>query len=388
MFLSLEWFKRWFPAVLLLLSLFLPWWTMIDLYATRGPARKETYHFRPFESFTLSFPWVDETKFFTYEFGLTAFYSVKFSNIPFLFLVSALILLGGLCGLFNERGTRTLGGLLGIGGFVFYFVWRLVFTPWYVGGKNFYFGTGEYATMHYDVGAVWFLSIGFYLAVIGSLMLLALSIGTPTETPKEPVFSVIKGVRRSIFLGIAWIKRRLPAVFLLLSLLLPWWTMIEPRWGNPFRLGNILFISVRSYTFYLSFPWNPNVQLNTWSLGLDGYLRANFYDIPMFCLVSSLIFVGGLCGFSYKKKIRSLGGLLSILGAVSFFILVFHKIYSFYFLENPYFGIAEPHRNSYMETDSTIIWFLSIGFYIALAGSLMLLLPLIRTLVKRFRKRL
>jgi len=70
---------------------------------------------------------------------------------------------------------------------------------------------------------------------------------------------------------------------------------------------------------------------------------------------------------------------LAILGAVSFFILVFHKIYSFSFLENPYFGIAEPHRNSYMETDSTIIWFLSVGFYLALAGSLMLLLPLIRT---------
>jgi len=363
MFLSVEWAKRWLPALFLLLSLFLPWWTRIDLYAY-SKFMKETYYFRPFESFTLSFPWAEELEFLSSDGGMGAWYGLEFFNVPFLFLVSALIPLGGLCGLSNQRRTRTLGGLLGIGGVVLYFVWSLVFPPYIRGGefRDFYFGIGEYRAgfsgRYPTVGAVWFISVGFYLAIIGSLLLLALSIRTPTETPKEPVFSVIEGLRESIFLSIAWIKRRLPAMFLLLSLLLPWWTMI-----NVWDSGHSLYL-------HLSFPWNPDVRFIVNRFGLNGSLGAKFYDIPSFFFVSALISVGGLCGFSYKRKIRSLGGLLAVLGVVSFFVLVFHKNF-------PYFGV-----------DRTIIWFLSFGFYLALAGSLMLLLPLIRALIERLRKRL
>jgi hypothetical protein len=53
------------------------------------------------------------------------------------------------------------------------------------------------------------------------------------------------------------------------------------------------------------------------------------------------------------------------------------------YLENPYFGIADSDRKH-----ATYIWFLSTGFYLAVAGSIMLLLPTIRPLVERLRKRL
>jgi hypothetical protein len=86
----------------------------------------ETHYFRPFDSLRLSFLWVDQTDFSTSEVGLRAYHYVRFCNIPFLLFVSALVLLGGLCGLSNEKRTRTLGGLLGVGGVVFYLVLRLV----------------------------------------------------------------------------------------------------------------------------------------------------------------------------------------------------------------------------------------------------------------------
>jgi len=373
MFLSVEWAKRWLPSVFLLLSLFLPWWTMIDLYVI-GWRTGETYYYPPFKSFTLSFLWADETMHAYSEVGLGAWYDVKPFNIPFLFFAFSLILLGGLCGLSNERRTRTLGGLLGIGSVVFYFIWRLVFPPWWgLMGIDFYFGIGVYQrgiSLPSYIGAVWFLSIGFYLAIIGSLMLLVLSIRSSTETLKELIFSIIR-----------WLRRRLPAVFLLLSLFLPWWTMIhilEPGY---------------SLYFYLSFPWNPDVTFSVNRFQLEGSLYASFYDIPSFCFVSALILAGGLCGFSNKKKTQSLGGLLAILGVFSYFTLLFHKNYplSLIEIENPYFGAklyGHSFGHPFFGVNSIIIWFLSIGFYLALAGSLMLLSPLIRTLIERLRKRL
>jgi hypothetical protein len=163
-----------------------------------------------------------------------------------LLFVSALVLLGGLCGLSNEKRTRTLGGLLGVGGVIFYLVLRLVFPPWRGWSRrDFYFGSGEYVggmiSNPLYIRAVWFLSVGFYLAVIGSLLLLVLSIRPLAESPKAFVFSSIGAIKELFFSTIAWIKRRLPAVFLLLSLLLPWWAKIELARSAPFRLGNILF---------------------------------------------------------------------------------------------------------------------------------------------------
>ena len=78
---------------------------------------------------------------------------------------------------------------------------------------------------------------------------------------------------------------------------------------------------------------------------------------------------------------------MSILGVISFFPLVFHASGMASHLENPYFGIAESYT-AYFKLDRTRIWFLSVGFYLALAGSIMLLLPTIRKLLERLRKRL
>jgi hypothetical protein len=55
---------------------------------------------------------------------------------------------------------------------------------------------------------------------------------------------------------------------------------------------------------------------------------------------------------------------------------------------NPYFGIVQDWEWWFIWVPKTHVWFLSFGFYFALAGSLMLLLPLIRTLIGRIKKRL
>jgi len=175
-----------------------------------------------------------------------------------------------------------------------------------------------------------------------------------------------------MFLSVEWAKRWLPAVFLLLSLFLPWWIMVR-KWIE--------------LELYLSFPWGPNVIISNES----GWI-SSVNEIPYFSFVSALLVMGGLCGLSSKRRSRILGGLLGITGAVSYFIFVFNKNFLSLvsYLRNPYFGIA--HR-WYMgrfvgRVDETRIWFLSFGFYLALAGSLMLLSPLIRTLIERLRKRL
>jgi len=256
--------------------------------------------------------------------------------------------------------------------------------------RDFYFGSGEYVggmiSNPLYIRAVWFLSVGFYLAVIGSLLLLVLSIRPLAESPKAFVFSSIGAIKELFFSTIAWIKRRLPAVFLLLSLFLPWWAKIELARSAPFRLGNILF--TKSYVTGRSdycFPWNAGRVSFTYRANreFEISLGARFSEIPSLFLVSALIFVGCLCGFSSRRKIRSVGGLLSLLGIISFFPLVFHASGMASYLENPYFGIADSDRKH-----ATYIWFLSTGFYLAVAGSIMLLLPTIRPLVERLRKRL
>ena len=119
MFLSVEWAKRWLPAVFLLLSLFLPWWTM---YSTRKMRLGSVPEITPPEPvgfefvLYLSFPWMDHipiyVNFNEYDFVSIGMSSVKFSEIPSLCFVSTLILLGGLCGLSSKRKTRILGGVL------------------------------------------------------------------------------------------------------------------------------------------------------------------------------------------------------------------------------------------------------------------------------------
>ena len=192
-----------------------------------------------------------------------------------------------------------------------------------------------------------------------------------------------------MFLSVEWAKRWLPAVLLLLSLFLPWWTMIYV-FEIPSRIPDVRPAS--GYSLGLSFPWEEMVVFD-YAEGVryggeNGELRVDyvvsFRDIPYFCFVSALILVGGLCGLSDKSKIRTLGGLLGIAGVVSYLIFVFPKSISPWISWNtkemrnfPYFGSAPQ-----------LWWFISAGFYLALAGSLMLLFPLIRTLVERLRKRL
>jgi hypothetical protein len=197
-----------------------------------------------------------------------------------------------------------------------------------------------------------------------------------------------------MFLSVEWAKRWLPAIFLLTSLFLPWWIVSTVH--EPTSRGRLPHDSP-IYTFDLSFPWNERADAYFYYSTLDRYMSASidfsasFHRVPILCFVAGLIFMSGLCGLSGRSKIRTLGGLLGIASIISYFVLVFQASVRWivfigpYFSEQisnfPYFGSA-----SGSETHST--WFLSAGFYVALAGSLMLLLPLIRTLVERLRKRL
>jgi hypothetical protein len=385
MFLTVEWAKRRLPAVLLLLSLFLPWWTMIDLHSTGTYAEAETYYFPPFERFTLSFLWSDSLRFFVYTrySSLCVSHYVKFFNIPFLFVVSSLILLSALCGLSDEKRTRTLGGLLGIGSVIFYFIWRFVFPPfrWV---SNFYFGIGEYrigitGLSSAVVGTVWFLSIGFYLAAIGSVTLLAFRTGTSMDRSNELNFLRLKEL---IFLSIGWIKRRLPTIFLLMSLFIPWWVLVyvPPGQGWSLSIGRHLFHGI------WSFPWEEVMEFEFGSVGLVMYYGVQFYFIPYVIFVCASILVAGLCGLSSKDRTRTLGGLLGMVGIVSYSIIILPESVLFYsarVMGNPFFGIYPP-----VQADYYYIWFLSFGLYLALAGSIMLLLPTTRTLIERLRKRL
>jgi len=385
MFLTVEWAKRRLPTVFFLLSLFLPWWTMIDL---RSPyvlptGEGETYYFSPFESFTLSFLWSDSSRFVadTRYSLLYGSHYVKFFNIPFLFVVSSLILLSALCGLSDEERTRILGGLLGIGSVIFYFIWRFVFLP-FRWASNFYFGIGEYRIdiigRSSAVGAVWFLSIGFYLAAIGSVTLLAFRMGTSMDRSKELNFLRLKEL---IFLSIGWIKRRLPTIFLLMSLFIPWWVLVYvPGQGQNLLIGRHLFHGI------WSFPWEEVMEFEFGSVGLVMYYGVQFYLIPYVIFVCASILVAGLCGLSSKDRTRTLGGLLGMVGIVSYSIIILPESFLFYsarVMGNPFFGIYPP-----VQADYYYIWFLSFGLYLALAGSIMLLLPTTRTLIERLRKRL
>ena len=183
-----------------------------------------------------------------------------------------------------------------------------------------------------------------------------------------------------MFLSVEWAKRWLPAAFLLLSLFLPWWTFI--------RIEN-------SYVAWLdlSFPWGDRVSFFHYpGRFILGDYDVRVYQIPYVCFVSALILVAGLCGLTDKSRTRTLGGLLGIAGVVSYFILVFHKhpmSMTRQVMGQPYFGIAHGFywRSMGGKIITTHIWFLSIGFYLAIVGSLMLLLPLIRTFIERLRKR-
>jgi hypothetical protein len=187
-----------------------------------------------------------------------------------------------------------------------------------------------------------------------------------------------------MFLSVEWAKRWLPAVFLLLSLFLPWWTMI----GTTFFRARDRF----NTSLILSFPWMSNIEfLSTYtSIQIDGYLKFCYNQIPSFLFVSILVVAAGLCGLG-KNRTRTLGGFLGIIGIVTYFLLIFPLtleilgVYSFVSREMPYFGTTIDEGRSVILTK---VWFLSPGFFLALAGSLMLLSPLIRTLIGRIRKRL
>jgi len=189
-----------------------------------------------------------------------------------------------------------------------------------------------------------------------------------------------------MFLSVEWAKRWLPAVFLWLSLFLPWW---------------ICGVCTPSCELTLSFPWGQKVQLYTYIFdqNMSFFVLFDFpyHRLPVSCFVSALIFVSGLFGLSVRSKIRTLGGLLGGAGIISYSALVLPEsmslwVYADYTFSGqmrdfPYFGYGLTGRYGLAGT-RMLTWFLSAGFYLALAGSLMLLLPLIRTLVERLKKRL
>jgi len=186
-----------------------------------------------------------------------------------------------------------------------------------------------------------------------------------------------------MFLSVEWAKRWLPAIFLLLSLFLPWWTMYSAHKMSLVSIPEIPPPEPVGWEIdlHLSFPWmdyfSISVNFNDYDFVYIHASSVRFYEIPFLCFVFTLISLSGLCGLSSKRKIRILGGLLGIAGIASYFVFVFPKNF---FPSFPYFGLGQRRGVMYL-------WFLSIGFYLALAGSVMLLLPLIRTLIERLKKR-
>lgn len=198
-----------------------------------------------------------------------------------------------------------------------------------------------------------------------------------------------------MFLSVDWAKRWLPAVFILLSLFLPWWTLVDTTgWMTRVYSGTT--------TLDLSFPWEDDLII--YYDRTVGHIVANYTvdlsRIPQLFFVSALIVAGGLFGLSSKSRTRTLGGLLGIASIVSYFILVFHSshwgslVWDGWWNLRSYFGIyhgyytPRPKLHLTGETGEifpyTNIWFLSVGFYLALAGSLMLLLP---PITEKLRKR-
>ncbi|NIR86593.1 hypothetical protein GWO13_03075 [Candidatus Bathyarchaeota archaeon] len=165
----------------------------------------------------------------------------------------------------------------------------------------------------------------------------------------------------------------------MLSLFLPWWTFVSGHMGIH---------------GYASFPWSATVSVFQETESIWGQYVIPYNQIPYIFFVSSSIVLAGLCGLTDKSRTRTIGGLLGIVGVISYFVLVFPKsIGAFYrppWKANPYFGIF--YGSYILRTGETFyytdIWFLSVGFYLALAGSLMLLFPLFRTLIERLGKRL
>ncbi len=187
-----------------------------------------------------------------------------------------------------------------------------------------------------------------------------------------------------MFLTVEWAKRWLPAIFLLLSIHLPWSTVYYAEAvgrTSGWYVTRCSFLWSECRLFF--FPWGD--------LYFD--LDATRAWLPAI-LVSSLIMLGGLAGLSGKNRTRKIGGFFGILGIFSYFLFVFPYSVVYTIISNsldnpnnpwylnPYFGISRMSYTPYLK-----LWFLSPGFFLALAGSLMLLSPIIRTGIERIRKR-
>jgi len=201
-----------------------------------------------------------------------------------------------------------------------------------------------------------------------------------------------------MFLSVAWAKRWLPAVFLLSSLFLPWW-MLDMTWHSREQGRGPFWYEPGDHNLYLSFPWDDRVDASILyysdphysSVGFDMDFTVSFYRLPVSCFVSALILVSGVFGLFVRNKIRTLGGLLGIAGVISYFALILpESLLSMVHVYYPFSGQMRdfPYFGSGLTETRLLTWFLSVGFYFALAGSLMLLSPLIRTLIKRLKKRL
>lgn len=178
-----------------------------------------------------------------------------------------------------------------------------------------------------------------------------------------------------------WTKRWLPAAFLLLSLLRPWWIKIAfPfRWpGAPLHL--VLFFPWSSNVWVISnvdpwrYIWFMDAQLNHPNLPFF-----HFLDNPLtHVFVPVLILVGALFGLTSNSRTRSLGGFFGVAGIIGYFIFVFR--------ESPFGTGIEFWPLGFIaaaNAQATAIWFLSSGLYLAIAGSLMLLLPRIARACER-----
>jgi len=115
-------------------------------------------------------------------------------------------------------------------------------------------------------------------------------------------------------LSVKWAKRWLPAIFLLLSIHLPWSTIYSYQvFGNDV-----------SYVTKCSFLWSDSrLYLRYFHIrGLYFEFHTTRAWLPAI-LVSSLILLAGLIGLSGRSRTRRLGGFFGILGILTYFLFVF-----------------------------------------------------------------
>jgi hypothetical protein len=289
MFLTVEWAKRWLPAVFLLLSLFLPWWTRI------GTWNDPTFELKQDETYVVvvRIEWNPNLE------------PIKFNHDA---VVAEL----------KREAARTQ---------------KPVIT--YLEQKGVKI-----------LNTFWLTNLILIEADANTMLDIVALPTVASVFPNFPIF-IIDGTENR--------------------------TTYESYESETVRFIDLSFLWVDDAKLY----YYPDINFSGSGYSSWSY-KVLVYQIPYLCFISALIITAGLYGLIGNRRTRIRGGLLGIIGVLSYLIPIFNEFYGIYAVGwIPYFGTKQ----------DTCVWFLSLGFYLALVGSLMLLSPIIRTGIVRIRKR-